>query len=512
MTRRVWLSALAATLLLLSPGMTQSQSTTLNFSTYLGGGGQDSLRDLATDASGHIYAVGGTASTDFPVTVGSALNTAGCSTRGTAPLLDVFVTKFRPSGEIAWSRLLGGGCYDRAYAVEVDAAGNVYVAGRAGAGFPTTPGALQTAFGGDTNPNNLYGHQDGFITKLNEAGAVLWSTYVGGNDAAIIRDIALDESGNVYPVLQHVTGNQPHITPGAFAPGRPGGEDMVVAKLTAAGQLVWGSYYGGSAYEGQGASIRIDGAGQPVVLGITTSGNLPTRNAHQPARSGGEDFALAKFTADGSALVFSTYFGGSADEGVETHHLAISPQGSIYVAAIVRSSDFPTTANAYQRAAGGGIDVGLARFSAEGQLLASTFFGGSGTDGVQGVDIDGAGHLVFFGATTTANLRTQDAYQADLKGPVDAYVVKMSAALDANLYLTYMGGQSSDQGRAGVVTPSGAVILGGETSSSDYPVAKAADSTFGGGGTDAMVTSLTLPGTRAPTLAPPVPLNLKIIR
>ena len=510
MTPRVWLSAVAVTLLLLASA--PPQATILNFSTYLGAGGEDTVRDLATDEAGNIYVVGGTGSPAFPVTLGPGYNAGACSTIGSGGGLDVFVTKFSPSGQILWSRLLGGPCYDRAYAVELDASGNIYVAGRAGAAFPTTGGALQPAFGGDTVPNDLYGQQDGFIAKLGPSGEVLWSTYFGGNDAGIIRDIAVDGSGNVYPVMQHLTGNQPHITPGAFRTTRPGGEDTLVAKLTSAGQLVWGSYYGGSALEGQGSSIRVDSNNQPVVLTITTSTNLPTRNAFQGARSGGNDFAIARFTADGAELVFSTYLGGSGDEGLETHHLEIGPQDTIYVAGAVRSANFPTTANAYQRTAGGGMDVGLAMFSPAGQLLASTFFGGAGTDGTQGIDIDAAGNVVFFGGTTTTTHNTDGAFQTALNGTaVDAYVVKMSADLRQNLYVTYFGGRAADEGRAGAVAASGAVIFGGQTTSSDYPVKDAHDSTYGGG-LDAVVTSLTLPGTPPAPVAPRTPRNLVILR
>jgi hypothetical protein len=506
--------ALAVTFLLVSPAA--PQSTILNFSTYLGAGGQDFLRDLATDPAGNIYAVGGTSSSAFPVTLGPAFNSGSCSTLGSAGRMDVFLAKFSPSGQLLWSRFLGGPCYDRAYAVELDASGNIYVAGRAGAGFPTTAGALQTAFGGDTDPNNLYGHQDGFVTKLNPSGAVLWSTYFGGNDPGIIRDIAVDASGNVYPVMQHVTGPQPHVTPGAFRTTLPGGEDMVVAKLTAAGQLVWGSYYGGSAYEGQGASIRVDSGNQPVVLAVTTSNNLPTRNAHQATRSGGNDFALAKFTADGSNLVFSTYLGGSADEGVETHHLEIGPQDVIYMAGVVRSSNFPTTPDAYQRVAGGGIDVGLATFTPSGQLTASSYFGGAGTDGVEGIALDAAGNVVFAGTTTTVTHTQQSVatggFQTTLNGTLrDAYVVRMSADLRQNLYVSYLGGSAEDEGRAAAIAPDGSVIVGGQSESNNYPVQNAHDSTFGGG-VDGFITSLRLPGGPAPTPAPPTPRNLVIIR
>ena len=511
MTHRGWLSALAATLLLVA--QSPSQTTILNFSTYLGGGGEDTIRDLTTDAAGNIYVVGGTGSPGFPVTLGPGFNASGCSTLGTGGPLDVFVTKFSPSGQIVWSRLLGGPCYDRAYAVELDGAGNIYVAGRAGDGFPTTAGALQPAFGGDTVPVSLYGRQDGFITKLDSSGSVLWSTYFGAADMAIIRDIAVDPAGNVYPVLQGATTSLPHVTAGAFRTTLLGGQDMVVAKLTTHGQLVWGTYYGGSGLDGVGASIRVDSSGHPVVLGVTTSNDLLIRNAYQGKNAGGNDFALAKFTPDGSALVFGTYLGGSGDEGVETHHLALGRGDTIYLTGIVRSGDFPTTPDAYQRSAGGGIDVGLASFSPNGELLASSFFGGAGTDGVQGVDVDAAGNVVYFGATTTSTFNTEGAYQTSLNGSAaDAYVVKLSPDLSQSLYVTYFGGRAADQGRAGAVARAGTVIFGGQTASGDYPVKDAHDASYGGGGSDAIVTSLTLPGTPTQTPPPPTPRNLVIIR
>lgn len=511
MTHRGWLSAFGATLLLVS--QSPSPSTILNFSTYLGGGAADTLRDLATDAAGNIYVVGGTGSSGFPVTLGPGFNASGCSTLGTGGPLDVFITKFSPSGELVWSRLLGGPCYDRAYAVELDGSGNIYVAGRAGAGFPTTAGALQPAFGGDTVPNTLYGRQDGFITKLDQSGSVLWSTYFGAADMAIIRDIAVDGAGNVYPVLQGVTTTVPHVTAGAFRTTLLGGQDMVVAKISTHGQLVWGSYYGGSGLDGVGSSIRVDSSGHPIVLGATTSRDLLIRNAHQTTHAGGNDFALAKFAVDGSGLVFGTYLGGSGDDGVETHHLAIGRGDTIFLAANVRSGDFPTTPNAYRRTAGGGVDAGLASFSPSGKLLASSFFGGAGADAVEGVDVDAAGNVVVFGATTTSTLNTEGAYQASLNGSAaDAYVLKLSPDLSRILYFTYFGGRAADQGRAGAVAASGTVIFGGQTASGDYPVKDAHDASYGGGGSDAIVTSLTLPGTPIPTPPPPTPRNLVIIR
>lgn len=113
--------------------------------------------------------------------------------------MDVFVTKLSPDGDLIWSTYLGGPNYDRAYAVEVDSKGDVYVAGRAGEGFPVTFGVVQEKFGGDNDANTLYGKQDGFISKISADGSkLIWSTYFGGFGRGFIRDIDIDVNGRVY--------------------------------------------------------------------------------------------------------------------------------------------------------------------------------------------------------------------------------------------------------------------------------------------------------------------------
>jgi hypothetical protein len=118
------------------------------FSTYLGGSGWEYPRDVFVDGAGNVYITGGTHSPDFPTTPGAYDRTFDdrCGSCGSQGPLDVFVTKFDAGGAIAWSTLLGGPNYDRAYGIEVDSAGYVYLAGRAGPAFPTTPGSFQPDF------------------------------------------------------------------------------------------------------------------------------------------------------------------------------------------------------------------------------------------------------------------------------------------------------------------------------------------------------------------------------
>ena len=139
------------------------EAFTRELTTYLGGDSLEQARGVVVDYAGNRIVVGGTQSSDFPVTLGPAFQTGGGKIGG-AGLMDVFIVKFDAAGSVLWSRLLGGPNYDRAYDVEVDGAGNIYLSGRAGAGFPTTGGVHQEQFGG--GQGGYYGDQDGFVASL----------------------------------------------------------------------------------------------------------------------------------------------------------------------------------------------------------------------------------------------------------------------------------------------------------------------------------------------------------
>ena len=152
-------------------------------------------RDVFVDTAGNTYVCGGTASRDFPTTPGAFDQTFN-SGDTSGDECDAFICKFGPNGQLIWSTYLGGPGYDRAYGIEVDGEGYVYVAGRAGRGFPTTPGTFQPTFQG-YNGGGYGGYQNGFVAKLSPDGAtVLWASYVGV--AQLCRDIAIDASGNIY--------------------------------------------------------------------------------------------------------------------------------------------------------------------------------------------------------------------------------------------------------------------------------------------------------------------------
>jgi beta-propeller repeat-containing protein len=458
-------------------------TTELIFSTYMGGSRQDSIRDVAMDGEGYIYITGGTESPDFPTTPGAYDTTFN-------GWHDAFVMKLNPSGKLIWSTFIGGPNYDRAYAIEVDAEGFVYVAGRAGSGFPTTAGVVQPVFGGDTSPDPTYGPQDGFVTKLSPDGSqIIWSTYFGSDDHEIIRDMSLDAAGNVYLAVSGVARVHPHISQRAFQRTHKGGDDGVVAKLAADGtKVIYASYIGGSADDGAAPSIRVDASGHAYYLMGTKSSDAPvTTNAFQKNYRGNGDLFLAKVAIDGSSLVYGTYFGGSGIEASETHGLSLDSFGNAYITASTTSRDLPVSASSFRRTFVGGTgkwggDGFVAKLSTNGStLLAGTYFGGSGNDGVEGSAVDSAGNVYIGGQTTSNNLPvTRNAFQVKKGGKQDCYVAKLSTDLNQVLFATYLGGSDDDSCRSTALDGNGNVVIGGWTKSNNFPLLNAFQSAGSG--------------------------------
>ena len=168
-----------------------------SFMSYLGGGGDDMARDVGTDAQGNIYIAGSTTSGNFPTTAGAFDRTfnspAGSSNH------DAFITKLSPGGQMIWSTFLGGNGFDRIDALEVDKSGFIYVAGRAGPGFPVTQGTFQANFAGGDH-GGIYGAQDGFVCKFRSDGTRVFCSYFGDSDVLAIRDIAVDDVGDITSV------------------------------------------------------------------------------------------------------------------------------------------------------------------------------------------------------------------------------------------------------------------------------------------------------------------------
>ncbi|MGD9811533.1 MAG: hypothetical protein AB7U35_09400, partial [Sphingobium sp.] len=324
-----------------TPGATTPYS--LVFSTLLDGASgttYEMTRDIAIDAQGFIYVTGGTTAPDFPTTpkaYDQVFGTGGTAVGAQGPG-DIFVTKMTPTGQIVWSTFVGGPNYDRAYAIRVGTDGSVYIAGRAGPGFPTTPGVVQPAFAGDNGDTFNYGQQDGFVAKLSgDGGNLIWSTYIGDAGGAFLRDMDIDSQGRPYLAVVNI--NQPmtqFITANAWQTTRKDAKEGAYIRLSAdAKQVQYGTYFGasGSAASGDStgvASIRVAPDGSVVVASVERGTNFATTSgAFQRDNKGGSDLIVMKFSPS-DQISFATYLGGSGDEEIETHLLAIDNSGRIY--------------------------------------------------------------------------------------------------------------------------------------------------------------------------------------
>ncbi len=476
-----------------SVAQTDQPTYGLQYSTYFGGTSWEQARDVFADREGNAYLVGGTDSADFPVTPGAYQQAIGRLGAYSEWDCDAFVAKFDPSGALLWSTYLGGPNYDRAYAVEVDEQGFVYVAGRAGPGFPVTDGAFQTEYCAPLVAGAAgYGVQTGFVSKLSPDGvSLVWSSYVGGS--TIVRDMDIDGSGDVY--LQFSSGSAGDTTPawfpGAFADAYQsevkGGRDTGVVKVTSDGQrAVWATWIGGADDESGAASLRA-GEDYSVYLFLNThSSDMPyTPGAHDGSHNGGgEDTYVARFSSDGSRLLFGTYLGGSGVEwSADTHTIAVDEEGDCYLNVWTASADFPTTPGALDRTLDGAGDIAIVKLSPSGTLLASTFIGGGGNDNSDGIQVDASGNVFLTGSTDSSDFPVtwDTAYQATKGNDNDAVIVVLSADFGRLLYSTFLGGDTYDNGRAGFLGLDRSLYLAGTTNGPGWPTKNAYQGKFAGG-------------------------------
>lgn len=331
---------------------------------------------------------------------------------------------------------------------------------------------------------------------------ILFSTYFGGAGNDLGRAIGLDAAGNIYVAGDTTSANYP-TTAGSFqtAPWAGPGTDAFVVKLNPSGTAVlYSTYLGGPGPilvvgPNKGESLAVDGAGNAYVTGTTTSNAFPTTaGVFQPAQAGGQDGFVAKLNPTGTALVYSTYLGGTLFDGARS--IAIDAAGNAFVGGYTESANFPTTAGVFQSVIAGTSNCFVAKLNPAGTgLIYSSFLGGAGAIAshvVFGLAIDAAGNSYATGWTSSATFpTTAGAYQTVLAGPQDAFVAKVNPTGSTLVYSTYLGGSNVETGSGVAVDAGGNAYICGTTSSNDFPITPGSlQSTFQGGGTDAFVTKL----------------------
>lgn len=301
---------------------------------------------------------------------------------------------------------------------------------------------------------------------------IVYSTYLGGGFGDGGQAIAVDSAGNVYVAGTTLSTNFPTVNP--LQSTNAGSQEGFVTKINAAGTaLVYSTYLGGTNADNV-AAITVDSAGNAYLTGFTQSTNFPTANAIQATFGGAQDAFVTKINAAGSALVYSTYLGGSNSEAGAG--IAVDGSGNVYTTGNTQSTNFPT-ANALQAMSNGG-DAYVTKINAAGSAFVySTYLGGSGGDSGNSLKVDATGNVYLTGTTGSTDFPTVNPIQGTNAGPTpfpqDAFVTKINAAGTALVYSTYLGGLGLDNGLSIAIDPSGNAYLTGFTKSTNFPTANA---------------------------------------
>jgi hypothetical protein len=434
-----------------------SDGTMIEYSTYVGGPGDDSGNAIAVDASGNVFVAGGTtSSTGFPTTVGAKQTVFGGGS------VDAFVFELASTGgKLTYCTYLGGNADDVANGIALagDGSGDVFVVGSTGStNFPAPLPAIQST---------LISTSDGFVTLVNSSGtAWLYSTYLGGSTGDFASAVAVDSSNNAYvtgatqnPTFPTTTGAL-QTTCGTGSGCNGGLTDAFVSVIKAdRSGLLYSTFLGGSSAD-QGLGIAVDSAGDAYVTGLTQSSDFPVKNPAQLAYKGVQDAFVAALNPTGTALLYSTYLGGTQNDGGAA--IAVDGSKNVYVTGQTGSSDFPTVSPT-QSALKGGNDAFVTELSSTGAIVFSTYLGGtlnedSTTVGpsfspVGAIAVDSAGaHFYVTGNTGSTDFpATAGVKQTATGGGVDAFVAKYNqTATTSGSFTVTNGALSAASGSPGV--------------------------------------------------------------
>ena len=447
----------------------------LIYSTYVGGSGLDYAYGVAVDSIGNTYVVGGAESTNFPASGGLQTTLKGAE--------DVFVMKINPSGSAKlYSTYLGGGGPDEGHGIAVDVQGNAYITGSAGSiDFPVK-NAIQATQGGSG---------DAFLAKLNATGsALIYCTYLGGSGLDTASAVAVDATGSAYVTGSTFSTDFPTKDP--FQSVKGAQQDAFVAKINPAGTAwVYATYLGGNNVD-EGNGIAVDAAGNAYVAGYTASSDFPVQSPFQSLNAGNSvDAFVTKLNPAGSALVYSTYLGGSATDYATA--IAVDSSGSAYVTGVVTSDDFPL-ANPIDNKLGSHAvdDAFVTKFNPSGSsLMYSTYLGGGSADDAYAIAVDPSGNAYITGRTNSSDFPLKNPIQST-RVAFDMFITEIDATGSTMLFSTFLGGTGSESGRGIAVDNLGNIHIAGEGTSTDFPVVNALQGSSGGGAVpqDALILSM----------------------
>ena len=461
---------------------TISDNEWMVFSTYIGGSGADGAGDMVFDSDGNIVVTTFVDSANFPVKNAYQPVSAGG--------VDLVIFKFSSDGQkLIFSTYLGGSNDDYSYTLALDSSDNIFITGStSSADFPISQNAFQ--------PNKSSSTYDIFLVKISADGqSLLYSSFLGGSsDKFIATNIILDSSENL--IISGSTSSPDFPTKQAYQEVKGTFSDGFLTKLSADGQtLLYSTYFGGNGNE-QIRGLTLDSSNNIVFCGFTSSTDFPTLNEIQSKKSSDEyDTFIAKLSNDGKSLVFSTLFGGCREYAL--NNLILDQDDNILVVGETSSSEFPTV-NAHQPDYGGGSsDAFLSKLTEDGKTLVfSTYIGGSGDDNSFSIVLDTNDDIILSGSTSSSDFPLVRSYQESDRG-WDGFITKFSLDGLKMVFSTYLAGSGSDFCvDIAYNNMDDSLIISGHTSSWDFPIKNAYQSSYAGGGFDSFICEILIESER----------------
>jgi hypothetical protein len=414
--------------------------TSILYSTYIGGNGDDHAWGISRDSQGRITVVGETESSDFPLMNAYDPSYAAGTCEGGDPCDDVFVTQLLANGSaLRYSTYLGDTSDDEAYAVVVGPDDKINLTGQTRSSNFPTPNGYDSLFGGGTCSGLPC--EDVFVAKVDPAltgtASLLYSTFLGGNNYDKGQSITVDASGHVYITGYTRSDTYPTLNP--YQAARASSSDAFITKLNPAvngsASLLYSTYFGGNSSD-HALGIALNGANQVYLTGFTQSTNLPLANPFDNSFGGGtcgssacHDAFVTYLNIANNTLVFSSYLGGSHDD--EGAGITVDDSGSAYVTGFTKSTNFNTFAAIQASKATdscSGVpcpDAFVTKVSAAGTLVYSTYLGGTAEDYGNAIVVDGRGGAYIVGQTLSSNFPDATNPFTGAAGYSDAFVVRV---------------------------------------------------------------------------------------
>ncbi|MBP7644820.1 MAG: SBBP repeat-containing protein [Saprospiraceae bacterium] len=389
------------------------KSGKLVLSTYFGGSGyDDNFNKLKILSDGAIVTTGATASPNKIATAGAHDTTLGGG-------YDAFVAVFEPDGKLRWSTYFGGSADDYPFGLDVDNDDNIYLTGStlSNTGIATT---------GSFQPIRA-GAGDGFFAKFDKTGSLQWASYLGGVGNDALYSIGIDKDNNIY--LGGEMNSSKLATTDAFDSEYGGGGDGFLTKFNKEGQQIWATYFGTGGKD-EVYFLDIDHHNNVYIMGPTTSPiGMASVGAYASTNAGKRDVFIAKFDPKCQRL-WSTFLGGT--EWDTAFGCDFDNSDNIYVAIMSQSYNFPITYDIpgpYYN--GGAWDAAFVKFSKDGSLIWSTYFGGDGNDRALDICLDDEQNIIASINSDSPGLATPGAFNETARG-FESLLIKMSDATIIN--------------------------------------------------------------------------------